>query len=60
MCAIFVGGVDLARRVEASKLGGWCRVRKRGSLGEWLLLFLIRRIHDATDFSYWAHVDMVR
>ena len=50
----------LSRQVEASRVGGWCSVRKGGRPGEWILLFLIQWSHATMDFSYWTHVDMVR
>ena len=47
-------------QVEASRVGGWCRVSKGGRHGACIILFLIQWIHDTVDLLYWTHVDMVR
>ena len=51
MCAIFAGKIFLVGRVEASRVGRWCSVRKGGCPGVFILLFLIRWSHTAIYFS---------
>ena len=50
----------LVRKMKASRVGGWCIVRKGGRPGAWILLVLMRWSHADTAFSDWLHVDMVQ
>ena len=50
----------LVRQVEVSRVGGWCSAREGGHPSDWILLVLMWWIHEAMDFSYWTHVEMVQ
>ena len=60
LCEFLEEQAFLVERVEASRVGGWCIVRKGGSPGSWILLFLMWWIYAAMDFSDWLHVGMLR
>ena len=57
---IFVGTFVLVGRVEDSRVGAWCSVSRGLLSSAWIFLLLILCIHDAMDFLYYPHVDMVR
>ena len=45
--------------VEASRVGGWCHVRRGGLPGNSIREFRMLWSHTAMDFSDWPHMDMV-
>ena len=60
VCNVWEENFVLVGIVEARRVGEWCSVRKVGCTCALILLFPIRWIHAAMDFSVWLHIDMVR
>ena len=60
VCNVWEENFVLVGIVEAWRVGEWCSVRKVGCTCALILLFPIRWIHAAMDFSVWLHIDMVR
>ena len=49
----------LVGKDKASRVDGWCSVRKGGLPGAWIILVLMRWNHAAMDLSDWPHVEMM-